>query len=200
MTQDKYIGVLEQVCNLLSAGKQDDAQGMLIGQYPHQHTVLDKRKWTDKQKLKLYKEDGFIDRYTGQRLLFPGVLHILTAVLGDAFPFHPRWKMTKCHVAYWHYIPTCDHEIPIARGKENGGVDTADNIVTSSQSTNSAKSNFTLEELGWTLREPGKLSDWDGMMSWFETYVAENPDVLTDKYVNRWAKTLKSVGGAKANG
>jgi hypothetical protein len=114
------------------------------------------------QALRVFVRDGFIDRYSGNRLLFPPVLRLLSVMLPDAFPFHCNWKMNKTHPAYWELFPTLDHIVPVARG----GPDHEDNLVSTSMLRNSAKANLTLEELGWSINPPGDMNQWDGMLAW----------------------------------
>lgn len=61
---------------------------------------------------------------------------------------------------------------------------------------NSAKSSWLLEEIGWSLHPPGKLSDWDGMFHWFLNYAVDNPYILENKLVRRWHRA--ATGAQKA--
>jgi hypothetical protein len=54
---------------------------------------------------------------------------------------------------------------------------------------NSAKSNWTLEELGWSLHPPGRITEWDGMLAWFIAFIDKNKHITQDKYISRWYKT-----------
>ena len=60
--------------------------------------------------------DGFIDRYSGQKLVNPGMIRAFSHYFPEEFPFHKNWKMSECHIAYWEFIPTVDHIVPIALG------------------------------------------------------------------------------------
>jgi len=100
---------------------------------------------------KIFFRDGFIDRYSGKRLVFPPVLKIISNALPTDFPYHPHWKMDECHVAYWELYPTVDHVVPLARG----GSDDETNLVCTSMLSNGAKANWTLEELGRQLLPAG---------------------------------------------
>ena len=72
--------------------------------------------------------------------------------------------------------------------------DTEENWVCTSQLRNSAKSNWTLEEIGWKLHEPGDIKDWDGMMGWFMDHVSKNKHVLEDDaYIAKWHKDALTV-------
>jgi hypothetical protein len=176
------ISVIQNVCNSISSGNTDKAKTLILENYKHNFIKYDKRAMSHYEKLKIFLDDGFIDRYTGKKLLFPNVLRILSIKLGNIFPFQQNWKMADCHIAYWEYYPTYDHIIPIARG----GKDISENIVTTSMIMNSAKSNFLLEEIGFKLYEKGDLKNWNGMILWYLNYLKNNKDILQDKYIKKW--------------
>lgn len=102
----------------------------------------------------------------------------------EEFPAHPNWDMSESHIVYWELFPTIDHVIPLARG----GPDDEMNWVTTSMLRNSAKSNWTLEELGWKLLPPGSTREWDGLMRWSYEFVLRDPSLLKDRYLKRWHK------------
>ena len=145
---------------------------------------------SDFKKLEIFIKDGFIDRYTGRKLIFPNVLRIMSLELDEAFPFHSNWKMSDCHIAYWEFMPTYDHVIPIARG----GKDEGDNIVTTSQKMNSAKANFLLEEIGFQLFPAGDMKAWDGMINWYLEYIESKPKSLENEYLRNWDRALRKIG------
>jgi hypothetical protein len=180
------INVIEMACEMVLNDEIDDAQKLIGENYKHEFIRYDKRSMNNFEKLKVYLNDGFVDRYTGKRLLFPSVLRILSIKLKDVFPFHKNWKMSDCHMAYWEYMPTCDHVIPVARG----GKDVPENIITTSQKMNSVKSGFLIEEIGLRLHEKGDLTNWDGMIVWYLEYVKKNNDILKDDYINNWHGAL----------
>ncbi len=132
----------------------------------------------------IFMRDSFTDRYSGNRLVFPGALRLLSRLLPEEFPAHPNWKMSESHIVYWELFPTIDHIYPVARG----GKDEESNWVTTSMLRNSAKSNWTLDELGWDLVDPPQGCDWDGLMSWFVVYVSREARYFDDAYLRRWYK------------
>ena len=172
---------------MIGRGETSEAGELIQIEAPHQHHAISKRKMTDYEKLCIYLRDGFIDRYSGTQLLFPPILRIISSSLGTAFPFQKNWRMSECHIAYWKLVPTYDHIKPIAAG----GKDIEENIVTTSQLKNSAKSNFELTDLGWRLHEPGLLEVWDGMIGEYRTHIGRNPDILRDPYVRSWDQALR---------
>ena len=58
---------------------------------------------------------------------------------------------------------------------------------------NSAKSNWTLEELGWRLLPPGDFKQWDGLLGWFVTFLQRQQLHLADKYIRRWHRAALAV-------
>jgi hypothetical protein len=100
-----------------------------------------------------------------------------------------KLKMSATHMAYWELYPMIDHVIPIARG----GVNHESNWVTTSALRNSAKANWSIEELGWTLRQPGDFKHWDGLLSWFFQITEQEPSHLKDKYVRNWHRAALRV-------
>lgn len=70
--------------------------------------------------------------------------------------------MDKTHPAYWELFPALDHVLPVCRG----GRDDQDNLVSTSMLRNSTKSNWTLDELGWSIHPPGDMKHWDGLLAW----------------------------------
>lgn len=145
--------------------------------------------------MELFLRDGFIDVYTGNRLINPGVLRLLHVLLGDDFPAHPNWKASETHIAFWELFPTVDHLVPVSRG----GKDEKFNWVTASMLSNQAKAHWTVGELGWTLPSAGAVEGWDGLSRWLVKYLADNPAVLVEAaephrgYIRRWLTATKAA-------
>ena len=57
-----------------------------------------------------------------------------------------------------------------------------------------AKSNWTLEQLGWKLHPAGDLAAWDGLLGWFTEHIAQNPSLLDNPLVRRWHKAVVARG------
>ncbi|MFJ8234127.1 HNH endonuclease [Ureibacillus sp. NPDC094379] len=84
-------------------------------------------------------------------------------------------------------MPTIDHIEPIAQG----GTNDVSNLICTSMMRNSAKSNFTLKQLGWEIHPRGNLKDWDGLVYWFLNYVEKYPDFLQIQYIKQWYSIAK---------
>lgn len=177
---------LAAVCELVSADRLDDARNTIRRDYPFMPVVPSERRYGEVESLRVFMRDGFIDRYSGERLVFPGTLRLLALRMPDAFPYHPNWKMSETHLAFWELSPTVDHIVPVSRG----GRDEEDNWATTSMLRNSAKANWTLEELGWTLHPPDRSSEWDGLLGWFHKFVRMHPEVLTEPRIRAWRRAV----------
>lgn len=175
------------VCREINDGSLERAKKIISSEYPFVPLNNAGRKYTYSQRVMIYRRDGFIDRYSGDRLVFPGTLRLLSCVMPEEFPFHRNWKTSACHLAYWQLLPTIDHIVPVSRG----GTDEEANWVCTSQLRNSAKSSWLLEELGWVLHNPGRLDDWDSMVSWFLAYIDQNRAFLDDAYLSAWYRAAK---------
>jgi hypothetical protein len=136
------------VCSAITEGAPDVAISILKRDYPFAPEPLTKRDYGALESTRVFVRDGFLDRYTGERLIFPPVLRVLSGILAADFPYHPNWKTDLTHPAYWEVGATIDHVVPVTRG----GADDDSNWVTTSMARNSAKMNWTLKELGWTLQ------------------------------------------------
>jgi hypothetical protein len=181
--------VITEVCAALKNGFRDQAVTVLKRNYPFAPNPITKRKYGALESTRLWVRDGFIDRYTAERLVFPPVLRIISAELPDEFPFHKNWRTEVTHPAYWELAATVDHLVPVSRG----GADNESNWVTTTMARNSAKRNWTLAELGWALQPPGKFQDWDGLMHWFVDYTDSRPQLLTYASIRQWRRAALAV-------
>ena len=187
--------VLSRTFEALCRGDTPAARETLRAEYPFTARSPEARRYTEAQSLRVFRRDGFVDRYSGQRLVFPGVFRLLSRLLPEEFPFHPNWKMSRTHPAYWELFPTIDHVLPVARGGPNHD----GNWVTTSMLWNAAKANWTLDELGWKLYPAGSLAEWDGLTSLFVSFVDSERSVLSDAYLRRWySAAVRDVAGVAA--
>lgn len=181
-----YAQVIRETCNSLALGDMERARETIAAKYPFVPKVHAGRRYDATAMVETFVRDGFIDRYKGTRLVFPPVLRLLSHYMPREFPYHRNWKADATHPAYWQILPTIDHVVPVMRG----GLDDQSNRVSCSMLTNSIKSVWMLEELGWRLQPAGDLDHWDGMMGWFIEQIRLHPDVLRHGeaagYLTRW--------------
>ena len=188
MGKDKSVVISDIAAKLLENNKSA-AETIIREEYPHTYFEIEKRTYTLEQKMNQFIKDGFIDRYTGQKLLNPGMLKVISHYFPKEFPYQSHWKMTDTHMAYWELIPTLDHVYPIAKG----GVDDERNWVTTSMKNNSIKSNYTIDEIHWRLYPKGNITDWDGLTSVFFMLVEKDKELLKDTYIRNWYRVSKAL-------
>lgn len=181
--------VISQACDALERDDLDQARHVLVTQYPFNPIKKSFRQYTPLEMTRIFFRDGFIDRYKGNKLVFPPALRLISHYLPIAFPYHKNGKMSEGHIAYWELFPTIDHVVPVARG----GQDCLENWVCCSMLTNSIKSNWTLDEIGWELLPPGKPEKWDGMLGWFVSQAKRMPSLLAAPYFKRWYNAAVSA-------
>lgn len=181
--------IMKQACELILTESKEDAIYFINEEYKFDNIDVKVRKYTEKQKIKIFFRDGFIDRYNGNQLLNPGVLKVFSVYYPKEFPYHKNWKMDETHRAYWELLPTIDHIKPISIG----GEDSEYNLVTTSMINNSIKSNWTLKELGWKLIDEGNIKEWDGLTGTFVKIVEKDKELLKDNYIAKWYRLSKSM-------
>lgn len=187
--------MIAAACAALANDDSDAAASLLRNEYPFAPELVTKRKFRPLEYTRIFIRDGFVDRYTSQRLVFPPVLRLVSHSLPKAFPYHPNWKTHVTHPAYWEVGATIDHLIPVTRG----GPDDPSNWYTTSMARNSAKMNCTLAELGWELKPPGDLRDWDGLLSWCIQYSVRHPEAVTDSGLRAGSTALAELGESPNN-
>ena len=193
MTKQSHADIIKEICKKIeNPNKIPAAKDIVKKKYPHNPRKKNERNNYQKlrKKTEIFRRDGFIDRYSGEKLIYPPVLKILSVLMKKEFPYQKHWKMSETHIAWWELIPTVDHVEPVARG----GADEEKNWVCTSQLRNSAKSNWKLEELGWKRKKKGDLKKWDGLMGWFMEYMKKAPsEICNDKYIKKWHKAAKTI-------
>ena len=181
---------IERLCQAIASGSVGDAAALARAELPFEAPYRPERSLTDTEKVSVFLRDGFIDRYSGERLVFPGTLRLLSHVLPEEIPYHSHWKTAECHMLFWHLYPTVDHVDhvdPVARG----GSDTTENLVCTSMLRNDAKRHWTREELGWRRNPPGSLEVWDGLLGWFMTYASDETSVLEQRFIKQWHRAAQ---------
>ena len=186
-TEVDPVGAVIAVCEALKWNVAH-ARETLSKLYPLTHQASSTRKYTPVQCMRIFLRDGFIDRYSGKRLVFPGTLRVLSILLPGEFPYHPNWRVEVTHPAFWELFPTIDHVVPVSRG----GLDEQSNWVTTSQLMNAVKANWSLDQLGWRLLDPTQSDAWDGLTRWCLEFVRSREELTTNDYVRKWVRAAET--------
>ena len=181
--------VLSWVCHAIHNDSLKEASAILASDYPFTPIPKVGRRYTPLQCMKVFARDGFIDRYSGRRLIFPGTLRLVSMLFPETFPFQTNWKTDACHFAFYELFPTIDHLIPVSRG----GADSDENRVSTSMVRNAAKANFTIQELGWRMLPAGDMNEWDGLTRWFLQQATIRKELWERAYLRRWGDAAKEV-------
>jgi hypothetical protein len=181
--------ILEQITVALATGDTDEARATAQREYPFVPVISAGRTYREREKTALFVRDGFVDRYSGERLVFPGALLLLSHLLPEEFPYQANWRADACHIMYWELYPSLDHLVPIARG----GSDDVGNWVTTSGFRNGAKGNALLEEIGWTLHPAGDFREWDGLTKWFVDHCSRDAALSRDSSLGKWYRAARDV-------
>jgi 5-methylcytosine-specific restriction endonuclease McrA len=188
--------ILSDVARAIEEENLDAGRRLLANRYPFTPVEKTSRRYTERRSLQLFYRDGFLDRYSGARLVNPGALRLLSVLMPDDFPADPNWAMSRSHFAFWELFPSIDHLHPVSRG----GEDSESNWMTTSMLRNSAKAHWTLGELGWTLHPPGDHTVWDGLTSWFIRHLRSHHDPLRVPYIKRWFLASVEISAEAAAG
>ncbi|SEA77648.1 hypothetical protein SAMN04515656_12923 [Eubacterium aggregans] len=181
--------IIEDIARSLINNNKQEAIDWIEQEYPFKRIKKSRRTYSDEQMCEVFMRDGFIDRYSGDRLVNIGMLKTISVFFSEEFPYQSHWKMTETHPAFWELAPTLDHVDPIAMG----GLDEPSNWVTTSMMHNMVKSQWTLEQLNWQLHEPGDLLEWDGLTGYFLKIVVENEELLEDGLIKKWYLLSKAI-------
>lgn len=184
--------VVAEVASALAAGQVAKAKGVLEAEYAFRPDQSQRPRFKPARSLPVFLRDGFIDRYGGERLVFPGALHLISCLLPNAFPYHPHGHMQHCHMAFWQLFPSVDHIVPVARGGSND----MENLVCTSMLRNQVKSGWLLSELGWELQPPRQDEEWDGLVGWFLEVLPKHREFLSQRpALRQWEAAIRNAGG-----
>lgn len=180
---------LREVCEMLASGDTASAEAALASAYPLALTSTRRSPWSKSRLVNVFVRDGFTDRYFGEALVFPGALRALSVLAPSLFPYHPNWKQSVTHPAYWMHYPTIDHVVPLARG----GADDESNVVSTSMLRNAAKANWLPSELGWPAERAPVVRNWDGLLPWFCRECEKSERLRQEQALRQWYKAAKSA-------
>jgi hypothetical protein len=204
--------IIMDVCLALSEGDQGRGRGLITKEYPFDPLALPrevpvrvrspdlpkleaseetKTFWTENQamKMRVFARDGFINRFTGELLIFPATLRLLSKEFPKELPYQQAWRLGAVHLAYYDLYACANKLVPLSPG----GKGEEANLITTTMPYVLARSDSTVEEVGWRLTREGYVDEWDGMSSWYVEYVKEHPELRNENYFNMWFNAAKQV-------
>jgi hypothetical protein len=119
--------VIARACEAISSGDVAAAASIIASDYPHTLLKHERRRKTIPAAvmIRVFLRDRFVDRYTGQQLIFGPALHLLSQILPDTFPAAQNWKMSGTHRGFYELFATVDHVL----AQIHGGSAEPDNLV-----------------------------------------------------------------------
>lgn len=73
--------IITDVCRSLTSSGVDAATVILHQEYKFDPEPITKRVYGPMESMRVFLRDGFIDRYTGTRVIFPPVFRLLSLVM-----------------------------------------------------------------------------------------------------------------------
>ena len=175
-TVDPVVTAWTTAIPLLVKGRQQEA-GRLITSLPLQPRprrgiprveerpslppVKTARNVPEALKRMVWREEGYVCRYCGKRLIDLDVMRATAILLPEAFegPYTENWPhRIRAYNSFWSHSTSVDHIWPWTRG----GDVRRGNLALCCYNCNGVKGNRSLAEMGWSLRPPGH-NGWDGL-------------------------------------
>jgi 5-methylcytosine-specific restriction endonuclease McrA len=159
----------------------------------------------------MHMQDRYVCRYCGTRVIDLRVLEALAIAstpYGPVFPKSKNWRFADTHPAFWWQSATIEHKVPVSR-TEDGDANDLENLVTACWPCQHRKSNYTLAELGWKLRDVqagapavgSTLEVWDGLVELLEPLKALAEAIAPkkdDPQAAMWKRTNSGAYAARA--
>jgi 5-methylcytosine-specific restriction endonuclease McrA len=160
---DYYLGTLRQALIALHSSDRRGANSAMRGLASRLPAKVPRRPPPSHIVVSVLRRDHFTCRYCGGQVVPTPVLRAVSLVWPGEIPWNRNWRADATHPIHVTRSATIDHVSPHAHGGRN---DALDNLATACWTCNTSKGQFTLEQLGWVLREPSK-DDWDGLVSFY---------------------------------
>ena len=180
--------IIIKACAAVEKGKIEKAKEIISTNYPYSNFKNNLPETTVSRNLKVFMRDGFIDRYTGEKVILPVALSLLSFIIPDVFPLQKNWKYEGTHQAFYTIRAAVDKVNPADDYDKD-----LSTLVTTSYSNKIAKSNANLSDIGWKLLSLEEIEKkrWDGLSGWFMKYLEEHPKFINrDPKIKEWYENL----------
>ena len=129
------------------------------------------RNVPEERKRAIWREEGYVCRYCGKRLVDLDVMRATANLLPEAFggPYTENWprRRVPAYNSFWSHSTSVDHIWPWTRGGDLARA----NLALCCYDCNGVKGNRSLAEMGWHLR-PQSTDRWDGLRRYLPGLVA----------------------------
>jgi hypothetical protein len=174
---------IARICVELSSGNLGTAARIAEQELATPSDFSYHRRYTPKEQTRLFLRDGFIDRFSGDRLVFPPVLLLVSLHLKIQFPYHPSLQPPECHPMYWDLEPTIVQLTADTEGHLPRPSDL--NWITTSIRRAAIKGDQDAQTLGWALYPAGDVAKWDGLLLWFVEFAEKTNTFKSQDFLQR---------------
>lgn len=115
----------------------------------------------------------------GGKTIPRNILVAMHDLFPEEIPYHPNYKRSFTHPAFWFLAPEADHVMPHSQG----GAFTLENLTTLHAACNTQKSDSIAANTTM-----GATSEWDGLLSHYPALVAASPNSLRANYHRTWMR------------
>jgi hypothetical protein len=139
-------------------------------------------------QLAVFRNDGFNCEYCGHKTVLVPLLRTIAEcfeVMGQKllFSYHPHWKYSETHYAFWRDSASCDHIVPVT----SGGRTVAANLVTACSMCNLRKGNSAGFEPFDGPRRP-----WGGLTELYPGLVRQRWGSSLPGHHRAWMRLIES--------
>lgn len=127
---------------------------------PQPKPSVGRRSFNPKHSATTFLRDEFRCRYCDGEIIPKPIAVLLHELYPQELPFHPHYKTGCMHPLFWTRVAEADH---LVAGSVGGDWTALDNLVTACVQCNTKKNNYSIEEMGWSLKTP--TVGWDGLTS-----------------------------------
>ena len=147
-----------------------------------------RRAFSESRSAATFQRDHFRCRYCGIEIVPRPIAALMHWLYPRELPFHEHYKTGCMHPLFWLRVAEADH---LVAGSVGGGWTDPNNHVTVCVYCNTRKGDASLDEIGWSLREP--TPGWDGLVPIYlpiwERAGRPRPD-----FHRRWLRALGVTG------
>lgn len=182
--------ILRAICAALVGDRLEEARNLTRSHFPtRKHNPIGSRhrSFSIREQVAVFLRDGFVDRYSGRRLVLPAALRVMSVLMPEEIPYHRNLKACSCHEMFWEMAATVNH----IRPESLGGSTHRENLVTTSVLRHMIKAKWTLEQIGWELHKPGDMFAWDGLSRWFLQTYRKHPRLAGVGDLKSWALAVE---------